>query len=351
MIQIDKHKIKEESLIKEALSQLNGLTYIEHAPLVLLVVNDKDVLVGTVTDGDIRRALMSGLALDAAVKGCMKKDFHFLREGKYGVSELNDLKNKKIWSVPLIDGEGCVIDIFDLKLKKSILPVDAVIMAGGRGERLYPLTKHIPKPMLKVGAKPILEINVDRLIGFGVKNINISVNYLSEKIVAHFGELEKDCKLTFVKENEPLGTIGSIRLIDHFENDYVLLLNSDLLTDIDFEDLLSELVKNKADMIVASVPYRISVPYAIFETKGKEIKGLSEKPTYTYHSNGGIYLFKKDLLKYIPDNSFYNATDLLQVLIDANYKVMYYDMIGYWLDIGSPEDFEKAQSDIVNLKL
>ena len=351
MIQLEKHKIKKDSYLTDALKQLNDLTYIPNAPLVLLVIEENGVLVGTVTDGDIRRALMTGVKTESAVEHCMKKDFHYLKQGRFGIFELNDLKKNEIWSVPILDENGQCVELIDLKYKKTVLPVDVVIMAGGRGQRLYPLTKNTPKPMLLVGGKPILEINVDRLIKFGVQNINISVNYLSEVITSYFDTQQKECNLSFVKENEPLGTIGSITLVEHFEHDYVLLMNSDLLTDIDYEDMLAEMIRSDADMSVASIPYRVSVPYAVFETKGKEIKKLAEKPTYTYHSNAGIYLIKKEFLKLIPKQSFYNATDLLQEMIDLGHKVIYYNVIGYWLDIGSPEDFEKAQTDISHLKL
>ena len=351
MIQLEKHKIKKDSYLTDALKQLNDLTYIPNAPLVLLVIEENGVLVGTVTDGDIRRALMGGSKIDSAIADCMRKDFSFLKQGHYGTREVNELKNKQIWSVPVVDQDGRVVDLFNLKFKKSLLPVDVVMMAGGKGQRLYPLTKNIPKPMLQVGGKPILEINIDRLIKFGVQNINVSVNYLSEVITTYFESQPKECKLTFVKEVEPLGTLGSITLVEHFEHDYVLLMNSDLLTDIDYEDMLSDMISNNADMVVASIPYRVAIPYAVFGTKGRTIKRLSEKPTYTYHSNAGIYLFKKEFLRFIPSQSFYNATDLLEMMIEAEHNVMYYDIIGYWLDIGSPEDFEKAQTDIAHLKL
>ncbi|MFM7023955.1 MAG: nucleotidyltransferase family protein [Flavobacteriales bacterium] len=347
---MEKHIISSTTPIKDALRRLNELPHIKGAPLLLLVVDDNKKLVGTLTDGDIRRGLIEGADLFQPLERVMNKDFSYVQH-KTGLSQLNALKKKGIWAVPLLDNDFRVIDLINLNLRKSILPIDVVIMAGGRGERLYPLTKNTPKPMLKVGEKPIIEINIDRLVNYGVRHINISVNYLSDVITSYFQQKDKGCTISFVKENQPLGTLGSITLVDKFEEDYILLMNSDLLTDIDFEDLLSELIQHKADMIVASVPYRVSVPYAVLETQGKEIKKLSEKPTYTYHSNGGIYLFKKEILKYVPENSYFNATDLLQVLLDNNHKVIYYDLIGYWLDIGSPEDFEKAQADILHLKL
>lgn len=348
---IKKHIIQNSENIKRALNLLNELTYDSNAPLVLLVLNEAQQLVGTVTDGDIRRGLMQQSNADSIVEELMNKSFHFLQKDNYSVANLNELKAKGIWSVPLLDHDNHVLDILNLKVQKSKLPLDALIMAGGKGQRLLLLTKNVPKPMLLLGGKPIIETNIDRLIKYGIENIHVSINYLGDVITTYFDTKEKTCRLNYVRETEPLGTIGSISLIEKFENDYILLMNSDLLTDIDFEDLFNELLVNNADMIVASIPHRVAIPYAVFETEGREVKKLTEKPTYTYHSNAGIYVFKKECLKYIPKNTHYNATDLIEEMIKNNHKVVYYDVVSYWLDIGSPEDFKKAQTDYLHLNL
>jgi len=348
---MEKHIISPESSIKEALNKINELTFLKDAPLLLLVVDKDYKLIGTLTDGDIRRGLMKSDNLMVPVSTIMNTNFHFIKRNKEAVSEFNKLKKMEIWSVPLLDDDFKILELINLKVQKSILPVDAVIMAGGKGQRLYPLTKDTPKPMLKVGEKPIIQINVERLLKYGINKVNISVNYLAEVIENYFESHFSTNQISFVKELVPMGTLGSISLIEQFNNDYVLLMNSDLLTDIDFEDFFEELLRNKADMVIASIPHRMAVPYAVFETDGKEIKKLSEKPTYTYHANAGIYLFKKEFLKFVPKNSFFNATDLVQLMIDNKCKVIYYDIVGYWLDIGSPEDFEKAQQDVNHLEL
>jgi dTDP-glucose pyrophosphorylase len=347
----NKHTIHHSKSLKDALSALNDLTYVEQAPLVLLVIDETGVLKGTLTDGDIRRSLVKGKGTETSVVESMNKDFRFLTESKYGVSDLQKLKQEQIWSIPILDSEGRLIQLINLKNKLTILPIDAVIMAGGKGQRLYPLTKDVPKPMLKVGGKPIIEINIDRMIKSGIQNINVSVNYLANVIINYFTEEQKECNLKFVQETEPMGTVGSITLVNEIMNDYILLMNSDLLTDINFEDFFTTLKDNSADMIVASVSHRVSVPYAVFEVDGLEVKKLVEKPTYSYHSNAGIYLLKKEMLKYVPQNTFFNATDLLEKLIEQKHKVIYYDLVGYWLDIGSPQDFEKAQKDVLHLNL
>jgi NDP-sugar pyrophosphorylase family protein len=225
-------------------------------------------------------------------------------------------------------------------------------MAGGRGQRLSPLTDTIPKPLLKVGDKSIIQHNIDRLSFFGIDDFWISINYLGEIIKDQIGAgNEKNININYVNEQKPLGTIGAISNIDEFKHEHILITNSDILTNLDYEDFYLQFMNNNADMAVVTIPYEVKVPYAVLETKNSSIISLKEKPTYTYYSNAGIYLIKRDVLKYIPQGEFYNTTDLIETLIAKNKKVFSYPMLGYWLDIGNPEDFLKANNDIKNLKL
>ena len=249
--------------------------------------------------------------------------------------------------MPYLDCDRRIIKINNLQKQKSILPVDAVLMAGGKGLRLRPLTETVPKPLLKVGNKPIIDYYIDRLIEYGVDHISITVNYLKEQIESYIAESRVDSNICCVREPQYLGTIGSIRFVEHFHHDTVLVMNSDLFTNINYEDFFSHFSEHQADMSVAAVPYSVSVPYGIFDLEGREIKGIKEKPTFNYYANAGIYLIKKDLLKLIPSNTFFDATDFLNLLISKGYKVIRYPITGYWLDIGKFEDFDKAQ-ELVN---
>jgi NDP-sugar pyrophosphorylase family protein len=225
-------------------------------------------------------------------------------------------------------------------------------MAGGKGERLRPLTENTPKPMLKIGDKPILEHNINWLKSFGIKNFHISVNYLKEQIITYFENFSKEeISIEFVTENQPLGTIGSVSLASEFKNDYVLIINSDILNNINYEDFFLDFLEKNAALSVATVPYKVNVPYAIFEFENEHIKSLVEKPTYTYYANGGIYLVKKEYLSLIPTHTFYNATDFTEALIAQGKKVISFPIVDYWLDIGKKEDYNKAQEDIKHLKL
>jgi NDP-sugar pyrophosphorylase family protein len=261
------------------------------------------------------------------------------------------LKEKKIRFVPYLNKNKIIERIYDVEKIQSILPVEAVIMCGGKGERLRPLTSAIPKPLLKVGSKPIMEHSVDRMMQFGIQKFHFSVNYLKEKIIQHFNEgTKKGISINYIEEKNPLGTIGSLSLIKKINSEYILVQNGDLITNIDYEKFYLNAVKAKAAISVATVPYSVDVPFAILNLdKKKQVKALHEKPRYTYEANAGIYLIHQSLLKFIPKNKMYNATDLIQTAIDKNLAVTTFPILGYWTDVGRMEDFMKVQNDIENI--
>jgi len=309
----------------------------------LFVLDDDEKLIGTVTDGDIRRGLIKGLSVDSSITLFCFPKFSFIGD-KYDVSSIRRIKKEGKKLLPKVNSKGQIERVYDLTILKSILPIDVVLMAGGRGERLRPLTDKTPKPLLPIGNKPIIEHNIDNLISFGIENFHITVNYLADQIVNYFGDgSSKGVSINCVKENEPLGTIGSISLIKEFKNDTVLVMNSDLFTNLNYEDFYLNFQNEGADMSVASIPYNVSVPYAILKTNEDLIESFQEKPTYTYYANAGIYLIKKSLLNKIPINKSFNATDFIEVLINSNHKVIKYPIVGYWVDIGRHEDYAKVQ--------
>ncbi len=318
----------------------------------IFIIDDKRILVGSVSDGDIRRGIVKGASLESPCVEIMNKNFKFLNDQNFSHTVIKELKGNQFRFVPFLDKNGAVIKIIDLKNLKGRIPVDCVIMAGGRGERLKPFTDTLPKPLIKIGEKPIIEHTIDRLVQFGVNSITISVRYLGEKIKDHFGDgKNKEIDIFYVEEKEPLGTIGSVTLIDDIKSDSVILMNSDLLTNIDYLEFYETFVSSGADMAVATVPYTVTVPYAILETQDDVVLSLKEKPSFTYQSNAGIYLIKKEIIKAIPKNKFYNATDLMEDVIKKNKKLIYYPLFCYWLDIGKPEDYLKAMDDIKHIQL
>lgn len=340
MVEI-KNIIAYNKTLLEALGQLSNLS---SSCLVLFVVDEDGRMVGTLTDGDSRRALVAGASVHIQVEKIMHRDFHYLMDDSVDkVQQIRSLREMGMKMIPVLDRQHRIADVINLQKFKSRLPIDAVLMAGGKGERLRPLTETTPKPLLKVGNKAIIDYNIDNLISFGVSHINVTINYLGQQIKEYFKDPRDGIKINCVREPQYLGTIGSIKFIDTFYNDTILLMNSDLFTNIDLEDFFLHFKQNNADMSVAAIPYSVSVPYGIFELEEYKIKGVKEKPTYNYYANSGIYLIKRKLLKLIPDGVFYNATDFMERLIREGFRVIRFPLVGYWIDIGKHEDYRKAQ--------
>ena len=242
-------------------------------------------------------------------------------------------------------------NVLDLERIKAILPLECMIMAGGRGKRLSPLTDTVPKPMLPLGSKPIIEHNIDRLISFGIQKIYISVKYLGNQVKEYFGDgSSKGIAIEYIWEDEPLGTAGALSLVDRFDTDHVLLMNSDLFTDVDFEDLYLDLINQNADMAVASTEYKVDVPYAVFETEENKVVNFKEKPSYVYYSNAGIYILKRELIEKIPKNEFFDITDLMEDLVNEGGKLIHNPITGFWIDIGSPVDYKQAQEFVKHIE-
>lgn len=334
------HIISQEETLLEALNRINSLV---PEPLVLFVVDADNRMVGTLTDGDSRRALIAGASVNDKASKIMHRNFNYMKlADANNVLEIRNQKEMQIKLVPILDENYHVVDIINLHKYKSRLPVDAVMMAGGKGERLRPLTEKTPKPLLPVGGKAIIDHNVDRLISYGISHISVTVNYLKEQIEAHYQEPRNGVQIQTVREPNFLGTIGSIKFVSRFYNDTILLMNSDVFTNIDYEDFYIHFQQYDAEMSVAAIPYNVSIPYGILDLDGRNIQGLLEKPKYTYYANAGIYLIKRRALDEIPDDTFFNATDLVEKLIEEGKKVIRYPLNGTWIDIGNPQEYQKA---------
>lgn len=342
------HLISQNIALLEALARINKLA---PEPLVLFVLDDDKRMVGTLTDGDARRALIVGASVNDKVEKIMHRKFNYMKAEEIAdVKEIKRQKELKMTLVPVLDREKHIVDVINLERFKTRLPIDAVLMAGGKGERLRPLTEKTPKPLLPVGEKAIIDHNIDRLISYGVQHISVTVNYLKEQIEEHFAQPHNDIQVQTVREPKYLGTIGSIKFVKEFYNDTVLVMNSDLFTNINYEDFYLHFKEHDAEMSVAAVPYTVSVPYGIFDLDGREIQGLIEKPTYNYYANAGIYLIKRAALEEIPKDSFFNATDLIEKLISENKKVIRFPLNGTWIDIGTPQEYQKANELVKHLK-
>lgn len=346
---ITKHAIDENSSVRDALIKLDQLA----SDAIIFILDENKKLLGSLTDGDLRRGFIKGLGFEDSIMSFIQPNPKYIFVDEYDQDRLEEFRAKNYKIIPIVDRNLMFVDILNFRHQHTLLPIDVVLMAGGEGKRLRPLTENTPKPLLIVGEKPIIEHNIDRLINVGVKKIHLSINYLGDQLENFFDNgSSKNISIQYIRENQPLGTVGSVMLVDRFDHDDILIMNSDLLTNIDFADFYKTFKKSNADMAIAATTYSVDIPYAVLETdESNNIKSLKEKPKYTYFSNAGIYLLKKSILKMIPKNQFYDITDLMEKVIEMNNKMITYPINGYWLDIGRHEDFKKAQEDIKHIKL
>lgn len=340
MYDCSKHIISQDASLIEAIERINGLS---GQSMVLFAVDDKQRMTGTLTDGDVRRFLIAKRSLDVTVREIMHRNFRRFEQGKISVEKVREVRRQGIMLVPCLDSECRIVEVYDFTSCHSILPLDAIMMAGGRGERLRPLTLTTPKPLLKIGDKCIIDYNVEALARNGVRNIAVTTNYLAEQLDEHFLRPVGGVDVRCVREPRKLGTIGAAKLVDGLSHDNVLIMNSDLFTTISYEDMFLQHIEEQADMTIAAIPYMVSVPLAIFRSEGNRILGLEEKPTYNYYANAGIYIVRRALLDRIPDDTVFDATDLIEMLVADGRKVIYHPINGTWLDVGSPDDFRHAQ--------
>jgi dTDP-glucose pyrophosphorylase len=348
MINTLNHTISQNATLSEAIKKMGEPGHAR----VLFVLNSNNKIVGTITDGDIRRGLLEGYSVNDECEKFAFKNFKFINKNNIDLHQIREWRNLDVEILPVLSEEGNLIEILNFKKLKSYLPISAVIMAGGLGMRLRPLTLNTPKPMLKVGDIPILEINIKRLTQYGVKEIFLCIGYLKEQIMDYFGDGSRwNCSIRYIEENEPMGTIGALSLIQHFSNENVLLFNADLLSNIDFEEMYLKYSQTDSNICIATIPHKVTLPYAVLEEKNDQIKSLVEKPTYTFQANAGFYLFNRDLLSTIPQNTFYNATDFVEKALENRQTVQSFPILGYWNDIGSIQDYEKSQDDIKSLHL
>lgn len=349
-IRMDRHIINESSTLIEALRRLNDLSGMS---MTLFVTDHTGRLKGTLTDGDVRRALVGGASLESKVYDVMHHDFRSLHGKIIDVAAIKDYRNHGIMLLPWIDDEGKIKKIIDLSHNHTVLPLSAILMAGGKGERLRPMTLDTPKPLLKIGEKAIIDYNIEALVRCGISDITVTTRYLSEKIVEHFKEPVAGVKVKCVKEERTSGTIGSASLATVLKDGNTIVMNSDLLTTVSFEDMYIHHISHEADITIAAIPYQVSVPFAILSSDGNSpdrVTGLEEKPSYSYFANAGIYIFSNKLLRMIPKEGHTDATEVIEQAIADGLTVTQFPLNGTWIDIGSPSDFRQANELIKYVK-
>jgi dTDP-glucose pyrophosphorylase len=338
---IDHSTLRMGASLRDALAALNR----GGSDLTLCVLDADHRPVGTVTDGDLRRAMLAGVLLDDPIERCMNPSPFLLTEGQGKPGLVKLLQQKGIRALPLVDDSGRLTRVIDVRKQHSILPIRAMIMAGGKGRRLLPLTENMPKPLVPVHGRPIIDHVLDLLDKHGLENVYVAVNHLKEQIKAHLGNgNERGLRITYVEEERPLGTAGSLAYLTDERPDpsHTLLLNGDLLTDVDIEAMLSKALLHDADLVIATTEHLVDVPYAVLEVTSEKVVGLSEKPTLAFPCNAGIYLIHDRALRHVPKGKEYNATDLVLDIIRSGGTVVQHPIVGTWFDIGRHDDLERA---------
>ena len=334
--------------IAEAIAQLD-----EAGTGALVISSQGRRLEGLLSDGDIRRAILQGVPLEAPCGTIANRDPFKACHPLSNAEALRLMLERDINQLPVVDAED---NLFDFLLRRDLaqespLDLSAVIMAGGFGTRLMPLTQHVPKPMLPVGDKPLLERTIERLRRAGVRDVNLTPHYLPENIRQHFGDGEKfGVNLNYSQEDHPLGTAGGLRLLPRPEKPFVVL-NGDILTGVSFEEMLQFHRKHNARLTLGVRKYEMKVPFGVVECNDVRITGLREKPSVSFFINAGIYLLEPSAYDMIPKGARFDMTDLINKLLQDGLTVVSFPIIEYWLDIGQHEDYQKAQEDHRNGKI
>lgn len=334
--------ITEGQTLRDALEKLDLLSGKE---MTLIVVRDADdrTVTGTLTSGDIRRAMLGGATLQSHVADAMFRNFRRVyADSTDRVDVVRDARRCGITLLPVVDRKGTLVDILDLKVTPSSLPLTAIIMAGGKGERLRPMTDNTPKPLLKIGGKAIIDYNIEALAAAGITDITVTTRHLSEMIFKHFEQPVAGVKVRCVQELKPMGTIGSATLVKRPDTGDTLIMNSDLLTTVSFEDMYLKHRDTGASITVGVIPYQVSVPYAILNTNGDSVTDIEEKPSYSHYANAGIYIFSNETLNSLRPDTRADAPDVIRQAINEGKQVSYYVINGTWIDIGTPTDFRQA---------
>ena len=322
---------------------------------IALVAGADRRLAGTVTDGDVRRAMLDGLDLDAPVEEILgrqqrRESFPTPLTAPASASPdelLHMMSEYDVRHIPRVDAEGRLVDLAVLEemVKDYEAPMRAVVMAGGYGLRLRPFTDDVPKPMLPVGDRPLLEHIVAQLREAGIRRVNVTTHYRGEEIARHFGDgADFGVDINYTDEEEPLGTAGALALLER-SDEPLLVMNGDILTDVDFRAMLRYHREHDAEMTVAARSYEVEVPYGIVESEGVRVTAIAEKPSVRYFVNAGIYLLEPNLCRYVPRGERHDMPDLVNRLVAEGHRVVTFPVVEYWLDIGAPGDYEQAQRD------
>jgi len=353
--------VREEPLFPQAtLFDAVHAIEISQRRMTVVVANDGRLL-GTLTDGDIRRHLLSGGTLDDLAIKAMNPNPITCIKGSTALSMQDSMRKSNVIAFPIIDRNGTYVELLhlmDLVNEPHVTNVSrntfsfAVVMAGGEGNRLRPLTENTPKPMIKIGDIPLLEHQIRNLVSIGIQRVYISVNYLSEVIENYFGKgTNFGLEIEYLREKSKLGTAGSLSLLPEIPTHPILVINGDIFTASDFRALHSFHEEGDALVTIGAVDYRIEIPYGVIAMEAKYVHGIMEKPVQHYFCNAGIYVISPEALRLITNQTAYNMTDFIQKCLSEGIKINAFPIHEYWNDIGTPEDLETARKKFLQAEL
>jgi dTDP-glucose pyrophosphorylase/predicted transcriptional regulator len=338
-----------KTLISPETPILEAMRIIDASALqITLVIDEGERLIGVVTDGDIRRALLKGLSMDTPVRLVMNTSFTTASADRPREEILALMKKKELRHIPIIDLDQRVVD---LKLLNDLItlpqqPYPVFLMAGGLGTRLQPLTNDCPKPLLKIGDKPILEIILENFIDFGFRKFFMSVNYKAEMIEDHFGDGSRwGVQIQYIHEDRKMGTAGSLSLLPERPEHAIIVMNGDVLSKVNLQHLIDFHAAHKAKATVCVKDYHFQFPYGVIKADQHRLKGIDEKPIQRFFVNAGIYVLEPEVLEWIPRDARFDMTDLFRKLLLQKLETIVFPIHENWMDIGRIEDLAKASED------
>lgn len=317
---------------------------------IALVVDSQRILLGTVTDGDVRRAMLKGISLESNIQLIMNEHPTTEKEG-YKKEQLLDLmKFKQLRQIPIVDKAFHIVGLLtiDELIQEDTCDNWVVIMAGGLGSRLGGLTHNCPKPLLSVGGKPILETIIESFKENGFRNFFLSVNYRADMIEQHFGNGSNfNVNIQYLREKEKLGTAGSLSLLQDKPDKPFIIMNGDLLTKVNFQQMLDYHLQHKAMATMCVRDYSYQVPYGVVHIENSRLKCIEEKPVQNFFVSAGVYVLEPEALKYIPQKQYFDMPSLFDAILKHNHRANVFPIREYWIDIGHVSDYEKANNDFV----
>lgn len=351
-------EFKSTLLLRSDHSVRDAMTVIGEGQLgIVLLIDEAEKFLTTITDGDVRRAILSGVNVDASVMQVVEEGrpiaASITADSSSSLGERRRIMNTaQVKHLPILDVNGHVVDLLvheDI-VPDEFLPVEAMIMAGGFGTRLRPLTDDTPKPMLPIDGQPLMERTIHQLRKAGICNINVSTHYKPEKIIQHFGTGRRfGVNIKYLAEEQPLGTAGALGLVDDPDKP-LLVMNGDILTMVDFRALFRFHCEQQADLTIGVRQYDVEVPYGVIRAEDNLVTAIQEKPKLEFLVNAGVYLVEPRVIQEIPAGERFDMTDLIDKLLHLGRPVCSFPIVEYWLDIGRMDDFHRAQEDVKNMR-